>query len=132
MADIEEEEDIGVDMNSDKYKITLKFVNKLLENIGYKKINDLTEFKNINRDDIIKNKNKKSLDAMEKEFLKYFDKSDIGWYRKASVDYYILTFLRSVCRCIGLKFNFDKKDISEEIDGKKYRRTHIYYTIIER
>ena len=71
MADIEEEEDIGVDMNSDKYKITLKFVNKLLENIGYKKINDLTEFKNINRDDIIKNKNKKSLDAMEKEFLKY-------------------------------------------------------------
>ena len=61
-----------IDKNSDKYKIALKFINKILENLKMNKIDDLTQFKNIDREYIISDINKKTLTDMEKEIYKYF------------------------------------------------------------
>lgn len=124
--------DTIIDKNSDKYKIVLKLANNILANLEKNKIADLTDFKSIERDDIIKDINKKSLSNMEKEIHKYFDKDEISWYRRNYVDHYILTFLRAVCPNIGLKFKFEKKDITTEINGKRFRRTHVYYSIVEK
>lgn len=41
----------------DKYKVILKFVNKLMKNIGKAEVNELFDFKEISRDDILKQQN---------------------------------------------------------------------------
>ena len=119
-----------VSKNSDKYKVALKFVNKILVNLEKDEIDDLTDFKDIDREDIIKDVNKKALDDMEKEILKHFEKKECSWYRRNETSHYILTFLRKVCSILGFSFSYYKKDITENINGKNYRKTHVYYSII--
>ena len=53
-----------IDKNSTKYKILLKFTNKLLVNMGKPCITDLTDFKNIDRLDLLIDKNTKTLEDM--------------------------------------------------------------------
>ena len=118
-----------IDKSSDKYKIALKFINKILFNIGKPEINDLRDFKNIDREDIIKDVNKETLEAYEGKLFEYFDKVKCGWYRKKTINNYILTFLRNMCNIIGTQFIYEKRDITEKVNGKNYRKTHVFYSI---
>ena len=86
------EKNTKVDKNSDKYKVILKLVNKILINLDKKEITDLTGFIDIDREDIIKDENNKTLVEMEKEIFKFFDKRKTGYYRKS--DTLILNCLR--------------------------------------
>lgn len=119
----------AINKDSDKYKVALKFINKILTNLGKAEVADLLEFKDIDREDIIKDINKKAFTDMEKELFKYFDKVKSNWYKRKNVLHYILTFLRYLCSDIGLSFDYRKKDINTTIDNKNFRRTHVYYSI---
>ena len=114
-----------IDKNSDKYKIALKFVNKILENLKMSPIDDLTKFKNINRDDIIMDINKQTFTSMEKEIYKYFDKSKCGWYNRKYIENYILTFMRKMCAEFGYEFKWAQKNTQVN----SINTTHILYTI---
>lgn len=98
----------------DKYKIAIKLVNKILSNIGKKKINSLTDFKDIKREDIITESNKKTLEEEADELFKYFDKSAFGWYRRKTTKNYILTFLRKMCNDLGLSLKYEEKHFRTE------------------
>jgi len=119
------------DKNSDKYKIALKFINKILINLKKDELDDLTNFKNIDRENIILDINKKTLNDMEKEIFKYFDKAKCGYYRRNDTKHYILTFLRCICNDLNLSFSYYKKDITEIVNNKNYRKTHVYYSITQ-
>ena len=60
------EKDGKITKDSEKYKVALKLVNKILVNLGKDEITDLTDFKDIDREDIIKDVNKKALDGLAK------------------------------------------------------------------
>jgi len=124
------EKNTKVDKNSDKYKVILKLVNKILTNLGKKEIADLTGFIDIDREDIIKDENNKTLVEMEKEIFKFFDKGKTGYYRKS--DTLILNCLRGLLKDLGYKFKNKKKEKSTYIDGKSYKRTHMIYSIMEK
>ena len=117
------------DKNSEKYKIALKFVNKILSNLGKPEIDDLTGFKDINRDDIIKDVNKTTYNEMEKELLKHFDKKKMAWYRRNTDSHYILTFLKCMITDLGYNFDYVQKDIYIQNDGNKFRKTCMFYSI---
>lgn len=112
-----------------KYKILLKFVNEINVNINKPVINKLTDFINIDREDIIKQENNVSFQKMENDIFEYFDKKVCGWYRRKTIKGYILTFLRSTCKDIGLEFKYNQKEICDIINNKSYRRTHLMYSI---
>ena len=118
-------EDKEIDKQSDKYQILLKFINKLLKNIGKEEITDLTQFQNIDREEIIKEENKLLFKKMEKEMHEFFNKSKTGYYRRKRTKHYILTFIRSVCDEIGLKFFYTEKTRSVN----SLVKTHIIYSI---
>ena len=121
----------NIDKTTDKYKVALKFINKILENIKKDQIDDLTDFKNIDRLDIIKPENKIVLEEMESEIFKHFSKIKCGYYRKSEAgDNYTINCLRGMIKIIGLKLNFIQKEQVETIDNKKYKRTHLIYSII--
>ena len=115
-------------VDSEKYKVTLKLINKILQNIGKEQVDKLEDFKEIDREDIIKENNKTSLTDMESELFPLFNKKKVGYYRKT--DALVLNCLRGMMKELNYDFTKTKKDISETINGKSYKRTHYLYSII--
>lgn len=111
------------------HKILLELINKILYNIGKNNIDNITNFINIDRDDIIKSINKESLFTMSHELFQYFDKSKCKWERRNTTKNYTLTFLRSACNLLNYKLSYEKKDITTTINNIKYRKTHYFYSI---
>ena len=108
-----------------KYAACLKFINEILKNIGSPEIKDLTDFKNIRREDIISEPNKKVLEEMSEELFVYFNRYLFGWYRRSTTKNYILTFIRKMCNDLGLEL------VSVTKHHKKNKRDGftLYYSI---
>lgn len=113
--------------DSDKYKVALKLVNKILVNIGKEEIDDLIKFSGIDREDIIKEVNKKSLMEMEGELVELFTKKKLGLYRKT--DGIVLNCLRGLMKEIGYQLVKEQKGKMVIIDGKSYEKTCMIYSI---
>ncbi|AYV81398.1 MAG: hypothetical protein Harvfovirus31_14 [Harvfovirus sp.] len=112
-----------------KFDVLLKLIQKIMMNINGKAITTFTEFINIDREDIVKKTNYDSLVEMSGELFKHFSKASAGWVRRATTKNYILCFLRFACKDLGLNFKSVKKEKSETIEGKKYKRAHYFYSI---
>ena len=118
---------IKIDKDSDKYKVTLKLLNKILTNLGKEEIDDITKFKDIDREDIIKDINVKSLCEMEGELFVHYSKGKCGYYRKTNA--MVLNCIRSMMKDAGFEFTKKKKEKNEKINGKSYKRSHFLYSI---
>ena len=116
------------DKDTEKYKIALKFVNKILVNIGKDEIDDLLKFINIDREDIIKDVNKQIVYDMEKELFPLFNKMNSGFYRKDSKSF-MLNILRCLMKEMGFFMVYIRKEKSERINNKCLARKHYYYSI---
>ena len=107
-----------VDKTTDKYKILLEFVNGILKNIGKEEINDLRDFKDIYREDILKEENKELLISMQKRLFKYYDKSQCGYYRKTKG--FTLNILKGMCKEVGLNMDRKRKQTSKKCVVKEF------------
>lgn len=126
-VDIENDNIYETMLSKIKELIALKYVNKLLINIGREKITNITDFSNINRDDIIKEDNKKICDEMIEEIFGPFNKGKCGYYRKNS-EQYALTLLKGIVNEIG--YVLKKKNEDKIIKGE--RKWIVTYTIIKK
>lgn len=117
-----------LDNTNEKYIVVLKFVNRILVNIGNEEIDDLTKFVSIDRDDIIKNENNIALKEMEGEIFEYFNKTNSRYYNKTKN--LVLNVLKSLLKQIGYDFTKKSNNKSIIIDGRKYNKTFTFYTII--
>jgi len=118
-----------------KQKLALIFFNKMLETINADKhvpINDLTEFKDINRDFIIGENCLNVFDDMLPDILKVYTKCEIRNFDRKKTKNYILTICRILCAHIGYKFEFMQKDSNFVIDGNKYRKAIYLYSIVKK
>lgn len=112
-----------------KKQTALKFVNKILVNMGKDQINDLLDFKDVHRDVLIDDSNKAIVDEMEPELIEHFDKKKLGYYTRNMIKTILITYLRGICEELGYKFISNKKEVSYKIDGKPTRRTEVFYSI---
>lgn len=115
---------------SKKYKLLLEFVNKLLTNIDKDPVADLKDFKNIDRIDIIKEENKTILTEMTSELFGKgpFSKKACNYGRKT--ESWVLNVFRGMVKQAGFQFVARKKEMTEPINGVRYKRTHMLYTIV--
>jgi hypothetical protein len=120
---------IVVNKNSEttKYDVALSFVNKILTNIGEKNINKLDEFKNIDRNNIIKAENNFIVNDMKTILFakNNFNKTNCGYYRKKSKNM-CLNIIRGMCRELNLKLSHTKKNVQET---KWCNKVHNLYSI---
>jgi hypothetical protein len=117
----ENKEDIK---NSDKYKITLKLINIILVNLGKDETEDFTDFKNIDRVDILKDDHKEQFDEISEEIYKLFTKIKCGYYKKK--DNIIYNSLKYMCKDLGYKLQSKNKSIQKN----KINNTYILYSIV--
>lgn len=115
-----------IDKTTDQYKTALKFINKMLENLNKPAITDLTQFKNIDRIDVINKKNEDLFDEMKDELFKVFDKKKCGWYARKAVRNYLLTFLRHMVNELGLEITYRHTNTAKN----NFTKSHLMYTII--
>ena len=116
-----------VDKNDPKYVLAIQFLNHILINNNKPQIQDILEFKDITRDEIIKQENLNKLNEMETELYKHFSKMNCGYYRKT--DNYVINFFRGMLKEMGYKAIHIEKDKTVTIDGENYRKKIIYYHI---
>ncbi|AYV81021.1 MAG: hypothetical protein Harvfovirus14_2 [Harvfovirus sp.] len=100
-----------------------------MQNIDGKEITKIIEFTHVDREDIVLKKNYDSIVDMSEELFACFSKAGAGWPRREITKNYTLSFLRYACKDLGLNFGYVKKDKSETINGKKYKRPHCFYSI---
>lgn len=115
----------------DKYVVALKFVNKILENIGKEKIDKLEDFE-IDRDDLAKEANNQFVKEMNKEIFGPFDKNECKYYKRHQIGTYCVTLLRRMMKCIGYEMDIKKRNKSIEFEGYVYNRTQYLYTITKK
>ena len=106
-------EEKPIDKTTDKYKMLLELVNKILVSVGKEEINDLRQFKNIDRKHIITDDVRKQIDVMSKDIFKVYDKRICNWYGRYHVQYYTLTLLRHMTTIVGLKLVRRKRNRHE-------------------
>ena len=121
-----------IDCNDNKYIITMEFLNAILKIIGKIKINDITEFKDIRREDLLKNECKDVLEEYLNKIIKCFGKTKIAFRNKDIVNLYILTVIKCLCMECGYNFKSCKKIINTTITTNNYRHKYIIlYNIID-
>ena len=113
-----------IDRTTEKYKLLLKYVNGILKNINKNNIDDLYDFKDIDRLDIIKKENIKLLDTMAPILFKHFNKDKCGYYRKTKN--IALNCLRGMCKELGVELK--KRQFTKSIKSRNI--THLAYSII--
>lgn len=113
-----------IDMKSGRYKTLLKIFNLILQNLNrinktdyYQPVTDLRQVKEILRSQLLDPTNMAIIAAMKKSILKYFDKKDVGWYKRNTYKNYTLVFLRKSLKNIGLELISSKKTF--KINDKK-------------
>ena len=116
-----------VDKNDPKYILAIQFLNHILINNNKPQIQDILEFKDITRDEIIKQENLNKLNEMETELYKHFSKMNCGYYRKT--DNYVINFFRQMLKEMGYKAITSKKDRTVRINGVSYRKKFMIYHI---
>lgn len=111
-------------------RVLLKILNRILVEINREEITDIKQFVDIRREEIIKIDILSILQSMIREFFAYFEKPKCGWYRRKLVKNYIIIFLKGACESIKYKLISTKKDVLVNVNGKSYRRNHIFYSIV--
>ena len=116
-----------IDKNDPKYILALQFINHILTTNNKPQIQDILEFKDVTRQEILKQENLDKLNEMENDMYKHFDKMKCGFYRKN--DNYPITFFRQMLKEIGYKAIRVEKDKTINIDGVNYRKKFMIYHI---
>lgn len=107
------------------YIVFLKFLNGILNNINKCSISDITDFKNIDRSDIIADNNILLLNNMSYELFLHFDENKIGYHRKTPQ--IVLNCLRCMCKFLGFSFNSNKITLKRDTG---LFETHYLYSIL--
>jgi hypothetical protein len=122
---------ITLDITSDKYKMLVKYCNKLIDNIEeVDQIKDVLEFKNINRLEIVKVEGQQVYKDMMDEIYGVFDKTKCGYYYRKAANA-PLNFLRGACKECGLKLQITKKEVSLKDKGGGHK-TGYFNSIVKK
>ena len=118
-----------ISKDDEKYKVTIEFLNNILEVLGKKEIKEITEFKDIKRDDLLNDSCKKILDKHLDNIVKQFGKTKIYYCNRKNITTYILTILRNIITLCGYSFISKKIIKNNIIDNKNYKQeyTLTYY-----
>ena len=113
------------DSNNLKQDLLLEFINLMFEKLGRTKIDELLEFKMVDRCDLINEEFISVFSILEHEILELFTKTQIRYHKKDTEGYFV-NFIKYVCDDIGLKFKATQKNKYHK--SKATRK--VYYSII--
>lgn len=122
---------IKIDKNSDKYKITLEFLNALVIAIGKPAINNITQFKDILRSDLMKPQCENVLNEHIGKIIEIFGKSVIRYNTRSKSKCYLLTVIKYLSSLCGYKFQSKNVHNKSKKNNIYVATLHTYYSICD-
>ena len=110
-----------LDKSDKKYQLTLKFLNSLLKAVGKEEIDDITNFKEVKKDELLTDGCQKVLDKHINEICKIFGKSQIYYRDRNSVEHYIISLIKYMVSIIGYQFEFKIKSENSTLENNTYK-----------
>jgi hypothetical protein len=111
-----------------KEEITLKFINNVLHILKKQKINNIEEFENVTKTELILYKKEilELINQMQNELFadNKFSKEKSQYYRRKWIKNFHLTFLRHISSELGYKWKYKTKNIARE---NTITSQYIYY-----
>ena len=111
-----------------KKKVFLKLINKILVNNGFPEITKLTDFINIEKEQIIKESVIQIINNMNEELYMVFKKTIASYKRDAKK--FSLNCLKSFAKQCNMKLVSNKKYMTVVIDDISYKRILYTYSLI--
>ena len=93
-----------------KYKVVLKFLNEILEQLNVEDITNITEFRNIKRNDILSDQCKIIIDNNIDNLCGAFGKVKLDYYNRSIRKAYMATLLRRLVTLCGYSLESRRKD----------------------
>lgn len=118
---------VMINKNDNKYIMLLEFLNAILKQIGKDAIDDVLDFKNIPRDDILKEDVKGLLDVHLDQIIGIFGKKEIQYYNRKLIKDFIMSVIKSMAFECGYTLSKKKIEICKRNDP--IRRCAMLYTI---
>jgi hypothetical protein len=127
MEDIQKDNPVRVGKDHPRYVTALKFINKILVNLGKEEVDDLTKFVDIDREDILKGVNKASYTEMYHELFPLFTRAKCGY--EANPETMLISCLRGMMKQMGYAFVYRRRETPIRVNGKAYRKKCTFYSI---
>lgn len=112
-----------------KVNLLLIFLNRILTNTNRENIDNLLNFKKIDRKDIISQGH--VLNEMIEEFNKLFTKKEVAFYERNRSKYYIIVFLKNIVKGVNLKLLKGTKPESMTVDNRIFSRKTVCFSIVQ-
>ena len=118
--------DKKVDKEDEKYKLVLEFLNALLVKLGKSKIDDITKFQNIKRDELLKPECTQVLGQYLDRFTKEFGKRSLRYELRGKTNSYVIMVIKRLGNYLGYIFESKKKAIMRKIKNtdSNYKFNH--------
>lgn len=114
-----------------KYIAGIAFLNDLLVAMGKDRITEMTDFKGINRNDLLSDNCKGVLNNHLEGLVKTFGKSTLLYDKRNKITTYILSVIKRVIMNCGYKFEWSKKQTFMK-SGKGFKNINwLEYTVRE-
>lgn len=120
-------QEIKIDRTTSKYKLLLEYINKILKNMNKDLIDDVTDFKRIDRMDICTETNRLMLVDMKAELFKIFKKVKYNYYNSNGKTTQPLNVLRGMCK--ELNIDLVRVNTKKYIKKIKLHKDVILYSI---
>jgi hypothetical protein len=117
-----------IPISDPKYKLGLKFINALLVKLGKDKIDDITQFKDIRRDNLLGDGSKEILNEYIEKLAFNFGRTKLQYNKKDVYDTYVLSVLRSITTILGYKF-VTKRNRKKEALNNSNKTAIVEYSI---
>lgn len=110
-----------------KYVITLEFLNALLKALGKEEIIDITNFRDIRRDDLLKDECNQALQDYLQKIIEIYGKSKIVYDKRDKIDSYIITVIKALVDKLGYDFTSVRKQTFKKSEDKSGSYCYISY-----
>ena len=109
-----------------KYKLFLEFLNSIMVKIGKDQINDITQFKEIKREDLLKPECLQVLNQYLERLTKQFDKHNFAYQFKDETESYIIILIKRITHQLGYNFESKKKETIKKANDEYSKRFYWY------
>lgn len=119
------------DEQPEKYQLLLNLANIVFKHLNKDPIDNLLDFKMIERIHIVKKEVNDDFRLIMEDFYTHFDKHKTCFYKKDLPSWTFLT-LKKASSQLGLKIEITHKDVSIRVNNKAVRYKGSFYTIVNK
>jgi hypothetical protein len=111
-----------VSNDDERYVLTLQILNAVLAKLNKPKINNITEFKNMDKEDLLKSECKNIICSHYQIILDLFKKYGVTEFFQLKGNIYVINFVRFLAINCGYNFVSMQKEVRKRTDKHKYVR----------